>query len=57
MPSAPADGVGGFDLSYIVYEAPLTIDLSTLAYTENPTCGYTITTAITWTGLDTTFMT
>lgn len=57
MPTAPADGDGTYDLSYIVYENPLTIDLSTLSYTENPTCGYTITTAITWTGLDTDFMT
>lgn len=54
-PSAPAEPT--FDLSYIVYDGPLTIDLSTLAYTENPTCGYTITTAVTWTGIDTSFMT
>ena len=57
MPTTPADNDGTYDLSYIVYEAPLPIDLSTLAYTENPTCGYTITTAVTWTGLDTSFMT
>ena len=55
MPSTPTEPT--FDLSYIVYATPMTIDLSTLAYTENPTCGYTITTAITWTGIDATFMT
>jgi hypothetical protein len=49
MPSAPSEPT--FDLSYIVFDAPLTIDLSTLAYTENPTCYYTTTSAITWTGL------
>ena len=54
-PTTPAEGV--FDLSYIVYDGPLTIDLSTLAYTENPTCGYAITEAITWTGIETAFMT
>ena len=54
-PTTPAEGV--FDLSYIVYDAPLTIDLSTLAWTENPTCGYDITTAFTWTGIESSFMT
>ena len=49
MPATPTDPT--FDLGYIVYAVPTTIDLSTLAYTEAPTCGYTITTAITWTGL------
>ena len=53
-PTTPAEPT--FDLSYIVYDGPLTVDLSTLAYTENPTCGYTITNAYTWTGIDTTFM-
>lgn len=54
MPTTPAEPT--FDLSYIVHDGPLTIDLSTLTYTENPTCGYTITTAITWTGIDSSFM-
>lgn len=49
MPTTPAEPT--FDLSYIIYKDPITIDLSTLAYTENPTCNYAITTAITWTGL------
>ena len=55
MPSTPAEPT--FDLSYIVYADPMIIDLSTLSYTENPTCNYAITTAITWTGIDTSFMT
>ena len=54
-PTTPAEPT--FDLSYIIYDGPLTIDLSTLSYTENPTCGYTTTTAVTWTGLESTFMT
>ena len=54
-PTTPAEPT--FDLSYIIYDGPLTIDLSTLSYTENPTCGYTTTTAVTWTGLETSFMT
>lgn len=41
MPSAPSEGP--FDLSYIIHDGPLTIDLSTLTYTEAPTCGYTNT--------------
>ena len=49
MPAVPAEPT--FDLSYIVYDPPLTIDLSTLVYTENPTCYYSTSTAITWTGL------
>ena len=31
-PSAPVDGQNGFDLSYVIFETPLTIDVSTLAY-------------------------
>ena len=50
MPSAPSEGP--FDLSYIIHDAPMTIDLSTLTYTEAPTCGYTTTEAVTWTGLE-----
>ena len=55
MPSTPTEPT--FDLSYVIYDEPMVIDLSTLSYTENPTCGYSITTTITWTGLDATFMT
>ena len=55
MPAVPAEPT--FDLSYIIFDPIMTIDLSTLTYTENPTCNYAVTTAITWTGLDNTFMT
>ena len=51
LPSAPADGVGGFDLSYIIFDGPLNIDMATLTWTEVPTCNYVATQAITWTGL------
>ena len=43
LPSAPADNVGGFDLSYIVFDGPLNIDMSTLTWTEVPTCNYAAT--------------
>jgi len=33
MPSPPADGVNGYDLSYIVFDGPLNIDMSKLAWT------------------------
>jgi len=39
-----------------VYATPTVIDLSKLSYVQSPTCGYTSTEAITWTGLQTTFM-
>ena len=55
MPTTPAEPT--FDLSYIVFAAPMVIDLSTLAYTEQPTCNYEFTEAITWTGLTSSFMT
>ena len=42
MPSIPTEPT--FDLSYIIHAEPMTIDLSTLAYTETPTCGYSVTT-------------
>ena len=56
LPSAPTDGNGGFDLSYIVFDGPLEIDLSTLTWTEVPTCNYAATQQITFTGLES-FMT
>ena len=49
LPTVPAEPT--FDLSYIVYAAPMKIDLSTLVYVEQPTCQWTTTSAITWTGL------
>ncbi len=55
LPTTPAEPT--FDLSYNVFDTPLAIDLATLVYVESPTCGYTTTDAITWTGLDATFMT
>ena len=51
LPSTPVEPT--FDLSYIIYSDPITIDLSTLVYTEQPTCNYALTTAIAWTGLPT----
>ena len=33
-PSAPVHGQNNFDLQYVVFEAPLTIDVSTLAYVQ-----------------------
>jgi hypothetical protein len=57
MPSAPVDNAGGFDLSYIVFDGPLSIDMASLTWTEVPTCSYAATQAITWTGLQSSFMT
>ena len=53
VPSAPADGVNGFDLSAVVFDAPLSIDVSTLAYVQSPVCGYAFTSTYTWSGLQT----
>jgi len=50
IPSAPTSG-GGFDLSYVVFETPLPIDISPLAYVQSPVCGYTFTSTYTWTNL------
>ncbi len=55
LPTTPAEPT--FDLSYNVFDTPLAIDLATLVYVESPTCGYTTTDAITWTGLESSFMT
>ena len=55
MPSTPSEPT--FDLSYIIFDSVMKIDLSTLAYTENPTCNYATTEAISWTGLESSFMT
>lgn len=53
VPSAPTSPT--FDLSYTVFETPLSIDISSLAYTQSPACGYTSTNSYSWSGL-TTFM-
>ena len=55
VPSAPTTG-GGFDLSYAVFETPLTIDVSTLSYVQSPACGYAFTSTYSWNGL-TSYMT
>jgi hypothetical protein len=55
LPTTPAEPT--FDLSYIIYDDPLTIDLSSLVYVEAPTCLYTTTSVYTWVGLDSSFMT
>ena len=34
-----------------MFEAPLTIDVSTLAYVQSPACGYTFTSAYSWSTL------
>ena len=43
LPSAPTDGVDGWDLSYIIFDGPLSIDMSKLTWTEVPTCNYAAT--------------
>jgi hypothetical protein len=43
-PASPA-----VTLTYNLYAAPLLIDLTTWAYTQAPSCGYTFTQAFTWT--------
>ena len=48
---SPPDTAGGFDLSYVVFETPLPIDISTLAYVQSPVCGYAFTSSYTWTNL------
>ena len=48
-PSAPTSPT--FDLSYAVFETPLTIDISTLTYTQSPACGYTYTNNYSWSTL------
>lgn len=50
-PTAPVNGAGGFDLAYTVFETPLTIDVSTLAYVQAPACGYTFTSVYGWSTL------
>lgn len=52
-PSAPTSP--SFDLSYVVFETPLTIDVSSLQYVQSPACGYTFTSSYSWGGL-TSFM-
>lgn len=55
LPSTPSEPT--YDLSYIIYDDPMTINLSAEVYTEVPSCLYTTTSVYTWTGLDATFMT
>lgn len=50
-PAAPVNGAGGFDFAYTVFEAPLSIDISTLTYVQVPACGYTFTSVYTWSSL------
>jgi hypothetical protein len=54
LPTTPAEPT--FDLSYIIFDGTLTIDLSGLVYQESPDCLYTTTSVYTWTGLDADFM-
>lgn len=49
VPSAPTEPT--FDLTYAVFETPLAIDISSLAYTQSPACGYTFTSVYSWNGL------
>jgi hypothetical protein len=54
LPTTPAEPA--FDLSYIIYDDPMVINLSTQVYQESPDCLYATTSTYTWTGLDSTFM-
>lgn len=48
LPTTPASPA--YDLSYNIFDGPLAIDLAPEVYVETPTCGYTTTLAIVWTG-------
>ena len=47
-PAAPST-VGGWVLTYNVYEATLPIDLASITYPQTPLCGYTVTESFAWT--------
>ena len=47
LPSNPAD------VSYELFTKSAGVDLRSLVYTQSPACGYTYTSTLTWTGLET----
>ena len=47
LPSNPAD------VTYTLFTKSLAVDLTSLVYTQSPACGYTYTSTLTWTGLET----